>query len=645
VSARTCGWNSDLPTFRAAEPRVVLIALQEFIRDASPEQVRAWDDSIPWLQRETGELLMSDAQSNTYTAILEYQLPLDTRRPDVVVLLDGPVVVLELKGKTTASQADLDQVAAYARDLRCYHRECHDRVVHAVLVPTRASANIEQRDGIFVVGPEGVDGLLRQLRDGGAPSVSPTAFLDAEAYQPLPSLVQAARELFQTRDLRYIKRARAATEPAVETITQIAHEAARTKSRHLVLVTGVPGSGKTLVGLRAVHTPRLDDLAVPRPRGKPAAPAVFLSGNGPLVEVLQYQLKDAGGGGQTFVRGVKNYLDAYVPRADRVPPEHVLVFDEAQRAFSAGMVAEKHPKWSSDLARSEPELFIDLCERIPEWCVLVGLIGWGQEIHRGEEEGLRQWRIALERARASQEWTVHAPAEVEQVFTASSVRTAWRPSLNLNTALRFHLASRLHEFVERLLRGDSPGTNAVAAETLWRPNPESPGGICLWATRDLEVAKKYLRGRYANNKDARFGIVASSKDKDLERRWGIPNSFQATKQVRLGPWYAEDEKGHHSCRRLETVVTEFGAQGLELDMTLLAWGTDLMRVDNGWSIARSGRYRSGDVAVKNPTQLRMNAYRVLLTRGRDGAVVFVPPTADMDETFLYLLANGFRELA
>lgn len=113
---------------------------------------------------------MSDDRSDTYTAILEYQLPLDARRPDVVVLLDGPVVVLELKGKVAPSQADLDQVGAYARDLRCYHRECHDRVVHAVLVPTRASAAIERRDGIYVVGPEGVDGLLHRLRDGGAPS-------------------------------------------------------------------------------------------------------------------------------------------------------------------------------------------------------------------------------------------------------------------------------------------------------------------------------------------------------------------------------------------------------------------------------------------------------------------------------------------
>jgi hypothetical protein len=639
---QTCGWNSDLPTFRATAPRVVRLALQQFIRDASPEQLRAWDESIPWLQRETAEFLSTDAQGETYTAILEYRLPLDSRRPDVIVLLDGPVVVMELKGKMAPSQADLDQVAAYARDLRCYHRECHERPLHAVLVPTRAGPAIECRDGVYIVGPEGIDGLLRKLRDDGALGVPPESFLDIEAYRPLPSLVHAARELFLKRELRQIKRAHSATEPAVRTIARIAHDAARTGTRHLVLVTGVPGSGKTLVGLSTVHAPYLDDLAIARQQGKPASPAVFLSGNGPLVEVLQYQLRDAGGGGQTFVRGVKDYLDAYVPRPGRPPPEHVLVFDEAQRAFSAEMVATKHLKWAPELVRSEPALFVELCERIPQWCVLVGLIGSGQEIHRGEEEGLGLWREALEGAGNPDAWTVHAPCALEGIFAGSSIRTEWEPALSLNTTLRSHLATQLHEFVDGVLRGSEPAACRSVADTLWRSDPRAPGGVSLWVTRSLDLAKRYLRNRYGQIADARFGIVASSKDKDLERQFGIPNGYQSTKRVRFGPWYAGDSA--HSCRQLETVVTEFGAQGLELDMTLLAWGTDLIRIKGQWSIARAGGYRRGDVPVRDPFQLRINAYRVLLTRGRDGTILFVPPLREMDETWGYLVACGFRDL-
>lgn len=165
-----------------------------------------------------------------------------------------------------------------------------------------------------------------------------------------------------------------------------------------MLLTGVPGAGKTLVGLQAVHAHFLDDLAVNRGDGKPSAPAVFLSGNGPLVEVLQYELRGAGGGGQTFVRGVKDYVRRYSGKRALVPPEHVLVFDEAQRAWDADRVGEGH---GTSHGRSEPELFVDFAERIPGWCVVIGLIGSGQEIHLGEEGGLALWRRAIERCGCS----------------------------------------------------------------------------------------------------------------------------------------------------------------------------------------------------------------------------------------------------
>ena len=168
-------------------------------------------------------------------------------------------------------------------------------------------------------------------------------------------------------------------DPAVKEVITIAHEAARTRTRRLVLLTGVGGAGNTLVGLRVVHAHTLDDLAVERDGAKPTSPAVFLSGNGPLVEVLKYELRSAGGGGSTFVRGVMEYLRRYVPRPALVPPEHVTVFDEDQRAFDPEMIAKKH---------SAPDLIIEIADWVPEWCVVIGLIGSGQEIHIGEEAGI-----------------------------------------------------------------------------------------------------------------------------------------------------------------------------------------------------------------------------------------------------------------
>jgi hypothetical protein len=311
------GWQSDFPEFRSTSYLLICDRLHSFVRDASPEQIRAWGDSIPPLQREVEEVLVRDVLARGYSAILEYELPLESRRPDVLLLVGDGVLVVELKGKLEPSQAAIDQAAAYARDLRCYHRECWNRPVVAVLVPTRAKGYVRQVAGVHIAGPDALDSLVTQFTgpQAGA-SIDRERFLDESAYCPLPTLVESARELFNSGELRTIHRARAATDPAVETITAVVHEAARTKTRHLVLLTGVPGAGKTLVGLRTVHAHYLDDLAVPRQNGKATVPAVFLSGNGPLVEVLQYELRGAGGGGKTFVRGVKGYVK---PKGSRWP--------------------------------------------------------------------------------------------------------------------------------------------------------------------------------------------------------------------------------------------------------------------------------------------------------------------------------------
>ncbi len=657
------GWDSDFPSFAETKAIEVVAALRAFVSDASESQVRAWQDAMPPLQREVRETVEAvGAVARTHSAILEYELPLESRRPDVIFLIDGAVVVLELKGKERPTQADLDQVAAYARDLRCYHRECEDIPVHAVLVPMRAKGRLPRTHGVFVCGPDAVEDLLEELdRHAARAPIDRQRFLSDEAYRPLPTLVRAARELFETGSLRRVKRAAAATDPACAEIARIIRDAAATKTRRLVLISGVPGSGKTLVGLQTVHAHWLDDLSVDRGSGKPTTPAVFLSGNGPLVEVLQYELR-AVGGGKTFVRGVKDYVKYYSGKRSRIPPEHVLIFDEAQRAWDADYVQHKHAKDAAKRKppatehtpalfaehsasarpvdcthRSEPEHFIEFAERIPEWCVIVGLIGGGQEIHLGEEGGLAQWRRAIEGCAQRERWQIHGPPAMDAQFDGCQRPFESLTQLNLETELRFHLTKDVHRWVAGVLEPAPVDENARVAQTL------AAEGFHLRITRDLDTARDYLSERFSDDAAARYGLVASSRDRDLPS-WRVYNEYQATKQVRFGPWYGDAGPSPRSCRQLRDCVTEFGAQGLELDGALLAWGTDLRLANGQWTIDRARGFKKGGPQPRDPMQLRKNAYRVLLTRGRSTTVVFVPRMTDLDETFEFLKASGCVEI-
>ncbi len=453
-----------------------------------------------------------------------------------------------------------------------------------------------------------------------------------EAYQPLPTLVKAARDLFLRQPLPWIKRARAFTDPALEYISSVIHEAHRTKTRRLVLLTGVPGSGKTLVGMQIVHAGFLDDLAVPRATGKSSASAIFLSGNGPLVEVLQYQLRQVGvgGDGKIFVRGVKDYVKTYSKKG-KVPPEHVLVFDEAQRAWDAEQMAEKH----EGTLKSEPEAFVEFSERIPEWCVVLGLIGSGQEIHKGEEGGLVQWREAILKSPGKKDWIVHAPEKLKDMFNEAGVSCEASNDLSLVYSLRHHGAIVLHEWVAGLVDEKPSADLAYLSEQVAKE------GMHLRVTRDLNVAKSYLKDRYADNASARYGILTSSRDKSLlSRPIHVPVFGEYNWK---GPWFTDGEESSDSCRRLDTAISEFDCQGLELEGSLVIWGTDFLWQGNAWSNEHAKRYQRAR-AIKDALQLRKNAYRVLLTRARDVTVVWVPLEEAFDATYQRLKDSGALEI-
>ena len=623
------GWRGTIPAFVMEESASIRRALEDFIEDAGDSQKRAWRDSIPQLKEVFDRYLSGDSPGKN-GAILEYTLPMEQgRRPDVIVLDNGAVIVLELKGYGIVKQEDVDQTSAYARDLRHYHSMCRDRQVVPILVPLRLPRGPWERNGeVLVCGPDMLPGLLQQIT-----AASESTALDSEDflggdYEPMPTLVEAARRMFEEGDLPNIRRAKAATDPALESCLEIVNEAARTGTRRLILLTGVPGAGKTLVGIRISYDRSTLELAIPRamarPGGQtemvdPSVTSIFLSGNGPLVEVLQDAL---GKESKNFVQPVRSYVKHHFGSrgGSRVPYHHVLIFDEAQRAWDRDKVERGH---KGELVGSEPDLFVDMAERVPGWSVIVGLIGTGQEIHDGEESGVSQWLEAVAGSKNPEAWSIHAPPAIASHLGESGIKVNSERLLSLNVMLRSHFAENVHDWVDGVI-GE---TERSSEELRVMATDLQEEGFRMYWTDNLSRAKAYVMNRYEGMLDKRYGLIASSRDKALAPT--IPNDFMSTKNVRKGAWFNAAPEHPRSCCQLNTCMTEFGVQGLELDFCLIGWGTDYVLTDEGWSNHLMKRHARG-IPVQDPLALRRNAYRVLLTRARDGFVIYVPPDVGLE---------------
>jgi len=654
---RDVGWSGKFPVFRAASPEDMVSALKGFVREASAQQVVAWENSIPSLQQEVGAVLDAESQAKDFSALLEYLMPMEARRSDAIFLLNDRVLVLEYKGYPRLDWADIDQARHYLSSLKNFHRDCHNRRVDAVLVLMGGKMAMLDHSGVHVCGPNEVHKLvLRLCAESKGDPIDLDGFIDPDAYLPAPALLKGIREIIRDGRLVRVHRAAAKTDEALAVVERVAEISATNKRRSLILLSGAPGTGKTLVGVRAAVSEKIGALALPRAGQPNSQAAIFLTGNAPLVSVLKHEFKKHQVDARALVRGVRDYVE-YYGRRDRVPPQHFMVFDEAQRAWDAQKVLDKQK--SQDVknakkgktvvipegptARSEPEMFVGFSERVPEWCSILGLIGGGQEIHSGEEGGVKQWAYAVKASPNSASWDIYGPMSYAHLFEEAGLGAQYKVegALFLDRSIRFSGAVHLHEWVSGLVDETLPDDRLRELALSFKET-----GVVMRVTRDLEVAKRYLWGRFIKDAEARFGLMISSRDKCLGG-YGVP---QIGKYLPVGEWYVEDEINPNSCRRLREAITQFEAQGLELDAALVCWGNDLtwaaQKVDgteSHWDISKGKKWKKTSV-IRDPLALRRNTYRVLLTRGRQGSVIFVPPQPDLDDTYAKLISVGCETL-
>jgi hypothetical protein len=604
--------------------------------NASESQIRAWRDSWQVMKSTFQMLINLHIQVRNWMVVFEYELPRERgRRPDVVVLTDRMMSVIEFKGYQYVDKAHVDQVQAYARDFVAYHSttRMYGYAIAPFLVLTRTESMRTTYSTVQVVSSNFLADALWSFHERGLREmINPQNWIAGE-YEPLPSLVSAARMIFRHEPFPQIRRAMSSgIENALQYALDCAKQAEERNEHHLVFITGVPGAGKTLVGIRFVYEYAEHDA-------KSISKAIMLSGNGPLVSVLQHALKS-----RVFVQDVHGFLKEYTKPNAKIPNEHIVIYDEAQRAWDAERSSEKR---GTEL--SEPDDFLLIGSRHKKWSMMIALIGQGQEIHLGEEAGMPQWNDAISNARqqTGTEWIVHTPPRLASVFhNARRIHEA--PYLDLNASLRSHVAEDVQEWVALLLNNVSARDVAGQQDNLAQSHNRVQSlaksikeqGFVLYITRDLELAKRYVWTRYADDIDKRYGLIASSKAKCLPQ-FGIPNDyFSTTRGFREGPWFNDEPTSMRSCCQLTAVATEFACQGLELDMPIVCWGEDV-RFDGGhWRTPAQKRSKA-----KNPHQLRINAYRVLLSRGRDGMIIYMPPLAELDATYAVLIGAGCEVLS
>lgn len=639
-----CYYSADLFQFLHENPQTILgiICENDSFSETTLLQKNTWSEEINILQKEF-------ARFDEGRIIFEYTIPRICKRVDVVFLHKNVVYLLEFKcGETEYKKGANEQVLDYALDLQNFQKESHDKIIIPIVVATEAKT-IENS---FIVKGNIAEPLFCNRGNIGEiialidEKICCNSFnyeqWENSEYLPTPTIIEAAQALYNGHKVEEITRSDADAKNLSETtraIDEIIAYSKNNKRKSICFVTGVPGAGKTLVGL---------NLAIEHANARQGEHAVFLSGNQPLVSVLQEALardkvKQASEEGEkiskrealretsAFIQIIHKYRDSFVGNDD-VPPERIAIFDEAQRAWTKEKISKfmKTKKGVLDFDYSEPEFLISTLDRHNDWAVVICLVGGGQEINTGEA-GLPEWFDSLKKSFS--EWDVFVSPQLNDTeYTRGRKWAEMIEDLNINQDVNLHLASSIRSFrtpdvsafVKAILDND-----LQTAQSLYQ---KIKNKYPILLTRDLEEAKTWVKNQCRGT--TRYGLVASCGALRLK-----PEGIYVKNDIDVENWFLNGKDDVRSSYYLEDVVTEFQIQGLELDYTIVAWDADF-RYINGWTYNEFSGTKWQNINSDDNKNYLKNAYRVLLTRARQGMAIFIPNGDDSDETRLRKFYNG-----
>lgn len=640
----------------------------------------SWDSSIELLKKSFFELVDNFNKASSWHLCLEYEIPRLQSRVDAVILADDLIFVIEFKYERKKYElADLRQVEDYALDLHDFHKESRDTIIIPILFAPNAKPVVNSfdskelqlvKDCVFANAANLAQTLKHAYSTFHNASSKPIDFKNWEEsiYSPTPTIIQAATSLFAGQDVKEISNYGADNLAKTSTyVIQVIKEAIEHNKKIVCFVTGVPGAGKTLVGLNVVH--EKDAF------GGTDTNTAYFSGNVPLVNVLrealarddykrQLQLYKKGlnskkpvkGDSERKVKSKIQNLHQFIKdciRRGTAPVERIVVFDEAQRCWDAKQFSNKAKQNRNretdpfDIEeKSEAEMIFEFMDRHEDWAVIIALIGGGQEINTGEG-GIAEWGKAIQTN--YQKWDIHVSPQLikgdnttdNQILFSCDYSTLvihQNEQLHLSVSQRSFKAANLNNWVQAVISNDSNNASAIA-NSIQDFYP-------LVITRDIEKAKQWLRTKKAGSK--RIGILASSGGLRLK-----PYGIHVRDVVDEALWFLNDESDVRSSFYLEVTATEYKVQGLEIDWACVCWDADLRRENEAWDFKNfSGTIWQENKGVQEQMFL-LNTYRVLLTRAREGIIVFVPKGDSADYTrlpefynpiFTYLKDCGMHEI-
>lgn len=635
--------------------------------DQKQQQTKTWADTVEIVKQFFSVTATKISDFENWGLLYEYKIPRRAKRIDVVLLSKNLIFVLEVKNhQDSFNSADTAQLEDYCLDLRDFHFESKDRIIIPILLCTNAPTiqnEISKSDDF-------VQKTLFANANNLSEIIQSTANLFADKtdninlpdwnnskYSPTPTIIEAAQILYSGQNVSEISRSHAGAENLTSTTNAVIdaiRKAQKTKSKIICFITGVPGAGKTLAGLNIVHNREFqtDNKEL----------GVFLSGNSPLVKVLSEALArdfskredvnkaEAKRRVKTFIHNVHEFIDEYYLDKSKLPVDRVLIYDEAQRAWTK---EHKTKKSNGEITESEPEVLLSIMNRFTDWAVIITLVGGGQEINTGEA-GLREWGKSIEEK--FYDWKVYISPELKQgdhstgnltLFetTPTNVEVVEDKNLHLRVSIRSYKAQELSQWVGLVLENKSKEASLIFKSKL-KHYP-------VFITRDLETAKIWLKEKARGTR--RTGIVASSGGRRLKAFGYDP--FHGLRgdssQDELGAWYLNPASDVRSSNFLEIIATEYAVQGLEIDWAGVFWDADLRRANENWNFKQFKGTKWQTVADEQRMQFILNKYRVLLTRAREGIIIWIPEGDETDgtrlpefyeDTFLYLQSCGIKAL-